>query len=273
MELISVPVLFIALFILIIHSIETLAYAVRLSGARVKLIASGLSLFNMMVIVSRMSNMMQQPFTGGLTDAAPAGRKLEVVEEQFRVLIGASTLGTLLGIVLLPTFVALFSRGIIHLSEQGGSVPRLIKLGFKNDLYKRGMNHFAKPGRRYLTGINFRRIPKRLFFINMVITAVYTIGVLSALYAALLVPDRPGSATMASGLINGVATILLTLFIDPKISVLADDVANGKGNYHELKGLSIMMVISRLFGTLLAQLIFIPGAYYIAWMTQFFVMK
>ncbi|MCA0147310.1 lipid II flippase Amj family protein [Rossellomorea vietnamensis] len=273
MEFISLPVISIALFILIIHSIETLAYAVRLSGARVKLIASGLSLFNMMVIVSRMSNMMQQPFTGGLTDAAPEGRKLEVVEEQFRVLIGASTLGTLLGIVLLPTFVALFSRGIIHLSEQGGSVPRLIKLGFKNDLYKRGMNHFAKPGRRYLTGINFRAIPKRLFFINMLITAVYTIGVLSALYAALIVPDRAGSATMASGLINGIATILLTLFIDPKISVLADDVANGKGNYHELKGLSIMMVISRLFGTLLAQLIFIPGSYYIAWMTQFFVMK
>jgi hypothetical protein len=259
-EFVSLPVISIALFILIIHSIETLAYAVRLSGARVKLIASGLSLFNMMVIVSRMSNMMQQPFTGGLIDAAPEGRELEVIEGQFRVLIGASTLGTTLGIVLLPTFVALFSRGIIHLSQQGGSVPRLIKLGFKNDLYKRGINHIAKPGRRYLTGINFRAIPKRLFFINMMITAVYTIGVLSALYAAIIVPDRGHSATMASG-----------LFIDPKISVLADDVANGKGNYTELKGLSIMMIISRLFGTVIAQLIFIPGSYYIAWMSQFFV--
>ncbi|WP_374967562.1 lipid II flippase family protein [Lysinibacillus sp. RS5] len=37
----------IGLFILIIHSIETLAYAVRLSGARVKLLASALSLFNL----------------------------------------------------------------------------------------------------------------------------------------------------------------------------------------------------------------------------------
>ncbi|BCB05122.1 lipid II flippase Amj family protein [Bacillus sp. KH172YL63] len=270
MDYLSLPVLSIALFILIIHSIETLAYAVRLSGARVKLIASGLSLFNMMVIVSRMANMMQQPFTGGLTDNAPKGHKLEVVEEQFRVLIGASTLGTILGIVLLPTFVALFSRGIIYLSEQGGSVPRLIKFGFQHHLYKRGIHHISRPGRRYLQGISFRSIPKRLFFINMVITAVYTIGVLAALYAALLVPDRQASATMASGLINGIATILLTLFIDPKISVLADDVANGKGNYQELKGLSIMMVISRLCGTVLAQVIFIPGAYYIAWMSRFF---
>lgn len=68
MEFLTSKVLLISLFILIIHSVETLAYAVRLSGARVKLIASALSLFSMMVIVSRMANMMQQPFTGSLID-------------------------------------------------------------------------------------------------------------------------------------------------------------------------------------------------------------
>ena len=55
----------------------------------------------------------------------------------------------------------------------------------------------------------------------MIITAIYTIGVLSALYASLLAPDRASTAIMASGLINGAATILLVIFIDPKISVLA----------------------------------------------------
>lgn len=44
----------ISLFILIIHSIETLAYAVRLSRARVKLLASALSLFNVMMMGSRL---------------------------------------------------------------------------------------------------------------------------------------------------------------------------------------------------------------------------
>jgi hypothetical protein len=46
LELISEKLIFISLFIFIIHSIETLAYAVRLSGARVRLLASALSLFN-----------------------------------------------------------------------------------------------------------------------------------------------------------------------------------------------------------------------------------
>lgn len=60
LDLITGKILFTSLFIILIHSIETLAYAVRLSGARVKLIASGLSLFSTIVIVSRMANMGQR---------------------------------------------------------------------------------------------------------------------------------------------------------------------------------------------------------------------
>lgn len=71
MEIITTQLIFSAIFILMIHSIETLAYAVRLSGARVGLLASALSLFNILVMVSRMANMVQQPFTGNLLDEAP----------------------------------------------------------------------------------------------------------------------------------------------------------------------------------------------------------
>ncbi|ELK46011.1 lipid II flippase Amj family protein [Halobacillus sp. BAB-2008] len=271
MAFITAKVLYISLFILIIHTIETLAYAVRLSGARVGMIAAALSLFNLMVIVSRMANMLQQPFTGSLVDKAPDGNALGFIEDQFRVIIGASTLGTLLGIILLPTFIALFSRAIIQLSKQGGSVPSLIKLLLTPQYIKRGLHLMHIPKRSYLKGVSFTRIPKRLFFINMVVTAVYTIGVLSALYASLLVPERSNTAVMASGMINGIATILLAVFVDPKISVMADDVIHKRGDYSRLKSVSLMMITSRLLGTLLAQLLFIPGAYYIGWFTKFLV--
>ncbi|WP_338473185.1 lipid II flippase Amj family protein [Niallia sp. XMNu-256] len=271
MELFSEKLILISLFIFIIHSIETLAYAVRLSGARVRLLASALSLFNLMVIVSRMANMMQQPFTGSLIDNAPKVNTLEFVENQYRVLIGSSTLGTIMGILLLPTFIALFSRAIIHLSEERGSIPSLIKKGFTAEYIRRGFKHIHLPRLSYLKDIRLKDIPIRLFVINMLITAIYTIGVLSALYAALIAPERASTSIMASGLINGVATILLTIFIDPKISILADDVINQRGNYLSLKGVSLMMVTSRLLGTILAQVLFIPGAEYIAWFTKFIV--
>ena len=271
MDFLTEKLLFIFLFIFIIHSVETLAYAVRLSGARVRLIASALSLFNIMVIVSRLANMMQQPFTGSLIDSAPTENTLDFVESQFRVLIGASTLGTLFGIVLLPTFIALFSRAIIHLSEARGSVPALIKKGITLEYIRRGVKHFSLPSFSYLKDINIKDIPIKLFLVNMIITAIYTIGVLSALYAALLAPDRASTAIMASGLINGIATILLVIFIDPKISVLADDVVNQRGSYLTLKRMSLMMITSRLLGTILAQALFIPGAWYVAWFTKFII--
>jgi hypothetical protein len=272
LDLITTKIIFISLFIIIIHSIETLAYAVRLSGARVKLIASGLSLFSMMVIFSRMANMMQQPFTGSIVDTAPEENILQYVEDQYRVLIGASTVGTIIGILLLPTFVAIFSRAIVHLANERGSIASVLKIGLSREYFRRGMKHLRLPRLSYIKDINFKDVPKRLFIFNMFVTAIYTIGVLSALYASLLEPERYGSAIMASGLINGVATILLSMFIDPKISVLADDVANGRGNYSTLKGISILMISSRLIGTLIAQLLFIPGAHYIAWATKFLVM-
>jgi Alternate to MurJ len=271
MEFINEKVLFVSLFILIIHSIETLAYAVRLSGARVKLIASALSLFNIMVIVSRLANMMQQTFTGSLIDTAPKHGALEFVKMEFRVLIGSSTLGTLLGILLLPTFIAIFSRAIIHLSNQRGSIPALMKKVTKIIFLKRGIKHIRLPRWSYIKDINLSNVPKQLFFFNMVITAIYTVGVLSALYASLIVPEWRNTAIMASGLINGIATILLVIFVDPKISVLADEVVNQKGDYIKLKSISIMMVTSRLFGTILAQFLLVPGAHYIAWFTKLIV--
>ena len=268
MEFLNEKLWMIALFFFLIHSIETLAYAVRLSGARVRLIASALSLFNIMVLVSRMSNMISQPFTGDLIDAVKDREDaLSVIEGQFRILIGASTVGTLAGMLLLPTFIAIFSRAIILMSEEKGSVPSLMKRVFSFHYIKRGLLHFSLPRFSYVRGTRLKEIPIRLFVVNMVITAIYTIGVLSALYASLLAPDHASAAIMSSGLINGIATILLVMFIDPKLSVLADDVVNGRGSYQRLKSMSLMMVTSRLLGTLLAQVFFIWGAKYIAWFT------
>nr|WP_315363942.1 lipid II flippase Amj family protein [Cytobacillus firmus] len=271
MDLITGKILFTSLFIILIHSIETLAYAVRLSGARVKLIASGLSLFSTIVIVSRMANMGQQPLLGSIIDTAPEQNFLGFVENQFRVLIGASTIGTIIGILLLPTFIAIFSRAIIRLADAGGSVPSLLKVGLSWKSAKTAIKHFKFPRMSYLNGLKHSEIPKRLFLFNMFVTAIYTIGVLSALYASLLTHDSSTTAMMASGLINGVATILLSIFVDPKISVMSDNVVHGKAKYTNLKGISIMMVTSRLIGTVLAQIMFIPGAYYIAWASKFFV--
>lgn len=270
MDILSERLLVIALFILVVTTIETLAYSTRLSGARVGLIASALSLFNTLVVASRFSTMFQQPLTGKLIAEVPEGvNRLGFLENQFRILIGFTTVGVLIGIILFPTFIAIFSRAIIQLSNERGSIISLTKKWFNLKGFKRVILCFRMPKLSYLKGINKHTFPKRLFIINILITAVYTVGVLAAIYGSLLTePKYAQAVVLSSGIINGIATILLTLFIDPKASVLADRVTTDKKKYVFLKSYSFAMVTSKFAGTILAQIIFIPAAYYVAWFAK-----
>lgn len=269
MELITGKLLIVCFFLLIITMIETLAYSTRISGARVKLLATAMSLFSTLVILSRFSVMIQQPLTGKLIGEAPDVNKVIFIEEQYRILIGVTTLGVILGIFLFPTFISIFSRAIIHLSNEEGSIIALVKKWFNVEGIKKVISYFRLPNVAYLKGVTLQTIPKRLFVINVIISAVYTVGILSSLYASMIVPEEYSQATLlSSGIINGVATILLSLFIDPKASVLADKVVKKKSKYIYLKSYSLTMISSKLIGTVVAQLIFIPAAYYVAWFAQ-----
>jgi hypothetical protein len=266
MELITSKLIIISLFLLIITMIETLAYSTRISGTRVHLIATAISLFSTLVIVSIFSTMIQQPLTAKLIAEAPNLNKLNFLEDQYRILIGVTSLGVLFGILLFPTFINIFSKAIVQLSNKRGSVIALFINQFNVKGIKKVIMCFRLPRLSFLKGITLKTIPKRLFVINVIVSAVFTIGVLSSIYASMLVPkDYAQAALMSSGIINGIATILLTLFIDPKASVLADRVMKKQCDYIYLKSYSLTMISSKLFGTVLAQFLFIPAAYYVAW--------
>lgn len=270
MSLISNKLIIISIFLSIITMIETLAYSTRISGARVRLIATALSLFNTMVIISRFSTMFQQPLTAKLIAEAPKANKLIFIDHQYRILLGVTSLGVCVGIILFPTFISIFSRAIVQLSNERGSIISLLRKWFNIKGFKKAFRCIRIPRFSDLKGVTWQTIPKRLFVINVLITGIYTVGVLSSLYASILVPkDYAQAAVMSSGIINGIATILLTIFIDPVASVLADRVVKNESNYIYLKSYSITMVSSKLAGTLLAQLLFIPAAYYVAWFSKF----
>ncbi|MFT8321725.1 MAG: lipid II flippase Amj family protein [Bacillus sp. (in: firmicutes)] len=266
MHLITMKVIEISIFLLIITTIETLAYATRISGARVKLVATAISLFSTLVIISRFSTLFQQPLTAKLIAEAPDTDKLAFIEGQLRILLTITSVGVVIGILLFPTFINLFSRAIVQLNNEKGSVAALFFKNCNRAGAKKILGCFRTPKLSYFKGITLKTIPKRIFIINIIVSAVFTVGVLSVIYASMLVPPKyVSAAAMSSGIINGVATILLTLFIDPKASVLADRVVKDNGAYIYLKSYSLTMVSSKFIGTVLAQILLIPAAYYVAW--------
>ena len=56
-------------------------------------------------------------------------------------------------------------------------------------------------------------------------------------------------------MINGLATILLTLFIDPKSAVITDQAMRGDRPYEDVKVLVILLIASKLIGTMLGQVL------------------
>jgi len=72
------------------------------------------------------------------------------------------------------------------------------------------------------------------------------------------------TASQMSAVVNGVATILLFAFIDPHLSMMADDVAAGTVDEPYFRRSVVWLTGSRLAGTVLAQLILVPAALLIA---------
>jgi len=94
--------------------------------------------------------------------------------------------------------------------------------------------------------------------------SIYAIGVLSSLYAGALVPEYRVTATQLSGIVNGIATILLVLMVDPTCALITDQAVRGKRSENDVRSMIFYIVLGRILGTLIiSQLIFMPSAEYI----------
>ncbi len=247
---------------LIIHLIDTLAYSVRLNSVKSGKYALSISLFNIFVLVSRTANMFQAPLIGGLIGASIAANQDPLPD--IRMVIFSSTVGTLLGIFFIPSFLKIFSKAVDKL-EISGSVPSIVVESLKINTIKRIVKSTTGPRRRMLLSVRYKQIPKRFLLLNTVITAIYTTGVLSAYYAASFVSEEHRlAASASSGMINGVATILLTLLVDPQAAIITDQALRKKRPYGDVKALVILLIGTKFLGTVIAQILVLPAAKIIA---------
>jgi hypothetical protein len=249
--------IFLIALTLVIHFIDTLSYSVRLNSVKSGNFALSTSLFNIIVLVSRTANTFQGPLIGSLIDSSISNKYDPLM--QVRGIILAASGGTLVAIFLIPTFLKLFEIAMAKL-EVSGSIPSLVVQSLSVSNIKRIAKSTIKPKKSMLDNLRYKNIPKRLLLLNAFITGVYTIGVLSSNYAVIYLPNKAATIAQSSGLINGIATIMLTLFIDPKSAVITDEAYRGKREYSDVKALVIMLIGTKLIGTLLGQLLLVPSA-------------
>jgi hypothetical protein len=88
--------------------------------------------------------------------------------------------------------------------------------------------------------------------------------VFASLYAGVLDPSVRVTSSTLSSIINGGATIMMAVFIDPHMSGMTDDVVEGKVSEGQFRKAIVWLVGSRLAGTVAAQALLVPSAMLIA---------
>lgn len=253
-----------------INLIGTLAYAARIAGVRTRRIATSLALFNVLVLFSRTSNSFLGPFLASRIETRLVAGGGETLVTDFRLVLLAGSLAVALGIVLLPTAQRLFVRAIDHF-QRHRSVVRLAFAALTPDGLRAMRLAGAVPRAASLRG---GRMPPgitwQVLAANALAQMLLAAAVLASLYAGYLNPEFRVTASQLSAVVNGFATILLFAFIDPQLSALTDDALEREVSEGAFRRAIGWISLSRLAGTLLAQVVFIPAAVLVAQLADLF---
>ncbi len=259
----------ICLLTMAINLIGTLAYAARIAGVRTRRIAMSFALFNVLVLVSRTSNSFLGPFLAKRIESRIAGGGGEALLGDFQLVLASASLAVLAGIFLVPTAQRLFAGAIGHFQEHRSTLRMILHSASPEGLrsvrdawtppHVSQLRQLAKP-----KGVGWG-----VLLANCLAQALITVGVLASLYAGYLNPEFRVTASQLSAVINGLATILLFALIDPQLSVMTDDVIEGRLSEALFRRTIVWISISRLAGTLLAQAVFLPAAQLIAWIANY----
>lgn len=255
----SSQILWVLLLTFLINLISTLSYSVRIVGIRTRKIAVSFALFNVLVLISRTANGFQAPVLANIVEKTIGAHQPNPID-QFYWILWMTSLATFVGALLIPSFQRLFSYAVVHFSQHK-SMPKLLLAGLSPSGFHLIRSSTVVPNPLNITQLAHKGpIPWRVFGFNVIAVAVLTVGVSTSLYAGYLNPSLRTTSSNLSSVINGLATILMFLFIDPYLSILTDEVTEEKYKESAFRQQVVLMVIARLIGTLIAQLTFLPAA-------------
>jgi Alternate to MurJ len=244
----------------VIHVIATLAYAVRIAGVRTRRIAVSFSLFGIIALVSRTANSFQGPFIAKRVELDIARHLEGGLLYDFRLFLVTATAASVVGALLIPTFQRYFSRAVEHF-QTNRSLPRLVL-----HIFSRGGINYLRDGARVPSRQNISQLASGAGVSGMVIAlnvfamAIWTVGVFASLYAGYLKPDLRVTCANLSSVINGFATVVLAVVIDPQVSVMTDDVIEGRNSENSFRRAITTLAGARVLGTLCAQVMLVPAA-------------
>ena len=261
----TIQIAIVLLLNFIITLIGTLAYAVRLVGVKTGRVAVSFALFNILALVSRTANTLQVPLLTKYVEKNPYSDSLIGL---FNLIILTAVIASILGAFMIPFFQRLFYK-VVEAFSVNRSVSKLLLHNFSKSGVKYIKDSMRIPSKLDLGIFNLRRLPFKLMLLNTISVTLLTVGALAPIYAGSLAPEVRATSITLSAILNGFAVIVMAVFIDPHLSIMTDDVIDGKCSIAEFNNCVAGMVITKILGTVLSFAVLVPSAYLIVMVARF----
>lgn len=245
------------------------AYGARLAGVKSKNLSTAFSLYNILNLLSRFANMILLPLLGALVEDAIVSNNISQLTKEFYLILASVFLGTIIAIILLPTFTTFFEKLVEKLIKYRNFTALFLKETNGKNI-KKIFKMFDFKSLKKIKSFSLKNLPKASIYLSPIIVAIYTVGYLAALYAGALVPENRLVASQLSSTVNGIGTILLYLFVDPIVGIISDEVMRNKREYIDIESLIFYLCIGRIVGVILSFILLVPLARFISIIAPFF---
>lgn len=240
-------------------------YASRVSAVITRKVAVALAVYNLFFLITRLSQQVYGPLLGSTADHLVKTNQVVQLEALFRWILAGASLGSFLGLLLLPTFVEVINKAVAQISLHN-SVPKVLALCLLPKNWPAVMGCLRPPGLLGVRLSDIRKIPGFFLLGNVVVLSIHSMGTMAAICAGAQLHDSPGaarSATLLSSVVNGVATIMLSLVVDPTLARITDQCSENRRDFSHIRIAAVFLLGGMLVGTLLSQVLFVPAVWFI----------
>lgn len=251
----------------LVAALSSTAVVSRISAVITRRVATAIAIYNLFFLITRLAQQIYAPIIGILRDAAVKNNSIFALEGQFRWVIAGASIGILIGWLLMPTFIQIYIKAIRGM-EKHGSLPKLMGLSIMPWNWIYWIRCIRGPSFLGVKLKDINQIPKPFLYSNIIVVSIHTVGVLAATFASALRPEFARQAATLSGVVNGVATILLGIIVDPIASLITDQAVAGQRPHNHVKIMAVFLIAGMFLGTILSQLIFMPCVYIIKWCSE-----
>lgn len=216
----------------LIHAIEVTSFISRLTGVMVGKRSLAYSLQNAVFMLTRFFIMALMPILGLIVDIGV--NQVKYLTMVFSSLLGASV----------ASIIVILVRGKIILAFKSVIEDAIARKSLIISLVKFPI-YFLNKGNLQVKLPNCSKIIRtKIFWFSAIVFCIYSISTFIVFYLGLIFPDYRTSISQLSGIMNAFATVLLTFWIEPRISLEIDK----ESNVNKSTDMILTLLIGRIFG-------------------------